>query len=269
MGSTVSKIKRCKIRVTGIVQGVGFRPFIYRLAKENNLTGYVLNDSEGVLIEAQGEKLDEFIRNIRLLAPPASFVSGIATVDLPFKNEETDFVIKPSPQAVERETLISPDLAICADCRREIKDKNDRRYNYAFTNCTNCGPRFSIVRDVPYDRQNTTMQDFIMCGKCRTEYDSPLDRRFHAQPNACADCGPQYRLFGETEIICDDVIAKAHDLIKQGAIVAVKGIGGYHLACDAFNAEAVATLRRRKIREDKPFAVMAANMEAIKKAAGM
>lgn len=144
MGSTVSEIKRCKIRVTGIVQGVGFRPFIYRLAKENNLTGYVLNDSEGVLIEAQGEKLDEFIRNIRLLAPPASFVSGIATVDLPFKNEETDFVIKPSPQAVERETLISPDLAICADCRREIKDKNDRRYNYAFTNCTNCGPRFPL-----------------------------------------------------------------------------------------------------------------------------
>ena len=265
MGSTVSEIKRCKIRVTGIVQGVGFRPFVYRLAKENNLTGYVLNDSEGVLIEAQGEKLDEFIRNIRLLAPPASFVSRIATVDLPFENEETDFVIKPSPQAVERETLISPDLAICADCRREIKDKNDRRYNYAFTNCTNCGPRFSIVCDVPYDRQNTTMQDFIMCGKCQTEYDSPLDRRFHAQPNACADCGPQYRLFGETEIICDDVIAKAHDLIKQGAIVAVKGIGGYHLACDAFNAEAVATLRRRKIREDKPFAVMAANMEAIKK----
>ena len=128
MGSTVSEIKRCKIRVTGIVQGVGFRPFVYRLAKENNLTGYVLNDSEGVLIEAQGEKLDEFIRNIRLLAPPASFVSGIATVDLPFENEETDFVIKPSPQAVERETLISPDLAICADCRREIKDKNSSPY---------------------------------------------------------------------------------------------------------------------------------------------
>lgn len=134
---------------------------------------------------------------------------------MPVDKAEVDFIIKPSPAAVERETLISPDLAICADCRREIKDKNDRRYNYAFTNCTNCGPRFSIVRDVPYDRQNTTMYNFIMCQKCQTEYDSPLDRRFHAQPNACALCGPQYRLFGEKEIICDDVIAKAHALIKQ------------------------------------------------------
>lgn len=265
MDSAVSGLKRYEIRVKGIVQGVGFRPFIYRLAKENNLTGYVLNDSEGVLIEVQGRELSGFIRDIKFLAPPASFVSEVIVNVLPVDKAEVDFIIKPSPAAVERETLISPDLAICADCRREIKDKNDRRYNYAFTNCTNCGPRFSIVRDVPYDRQNTTMYNFIMCQKCQTEYDSPLDRRFHAQPNACALCGPQYRLFGEKEIICDDVIAKAHALIKQGAIVAVKGIGGYHLACDAFNVEAVETLRRRKIREDKPFAVMAANMEMIKK----
>lgn len=265
MDSAVSGLKRYEIRVKGIVQGVGFRPFIYRLAKENNLTGYVLNDSEGVLIEVQGRELSGFIRDIKFLAPPASFVSEVIVNVLPVDKAEVDFIIKPSPAAVERETLISPDLAICADCRREIKDKSDRRYNYAFTNCTNCGPRFSIVRDVPYDRQNTTMYNFIMCQKCQTEYDSPLDRRFHAQPNACALCGPQYRLFGEKEIICDDVIAKAHALIKQGAIVAVKGIGGYHLACDAFNVEAVETLRRRKIREDKPFAVMAANMEMIKK----
>ena len=265
MGSTVSSLKRYKIRVRGIVQGVGFRPFIYRLAKEHNLTGYVLNDSEGVLIEAQGEQLEQFLKEIKLLAPPASFVSDIDAKSLPLNDEEIDFIIKASPKAVERETLISPDLAICDDCRREINDKNDRRYRYAFTNCTNCGPRFSIVQDVPYDRKNTTMKDFIMCDECLAEYENPLNRRFHAQPNACEICGPHYRLFGETEIICDDAIAKAHDLIKQGAIVAVKGIGGYHLACDAFNSEAVAKLRQRKIREDKPFAVMATNMEIIKK----
>lgn len=265
MGRTISGLKRYKIRVRGIVQGVGFRPFIYRLAKEHNLTGYVLNDSEGVLIEAQGEQLEQFLKGIKLLAPPASFVSDIDVKNLPLSGEEIDFIIKASPKAVERETLISPDLAICDDCRREINDKNNRRYRYAFTNCTNCGPRFSIVQDVPYDRKNTTMKDFIMCDECLAEYENPLNRRFHAQPNACEICGPHYRLFGETEIICDDVIAKAHDLIKQGAIVAVKGIGGYHLACDAFNSEAVAKLRQRKIREDKPFAVMATNMETIKK----
>lgn len=265
MGSAVSGLKRYKIRVKGIVQGVGFRPFIYRLAKAYTLTGYVLNDSEGVLIEVQGENLDDFVKNIRISAPPAAFVAEIITADLPPKDAETDFIIRKSPQAAKRRTLISPDLAICDDCRREIKDKNDRRYKYAFTNCTNCGPRFSIVQDIPYDRQNTTMRNFVMCEKCQAEYENPLDRRFHAQPNACRDCGPQYRLFGKTEIICDDVIAKAHDLIKQGAIVAVKGIGGYHLACDAYSGEAVAKLRRRKVREDKPFAVMAANMKTVKK----
>ena len=263
MGTTTRKI----IRVEGIVQGVGFRPFIYRLAKLNNLTGYVLNDSEGVLIEVQGENLSEFIESIKNLAPPAAFIANIIHHDLPIKTDERNFLIKPSPHAIERETLISPDLAICEDCKREILDSTDRRYRYAFTNCTNCGPRFSIVEDIPYDRQNTTMKNFIMCDKCQAEYDNPLDRRFHAQPNACSVCGPQYVLTDNqgNMINCSDILAKARELILAGYIVAVKGIGGYHLACDAKNYEAVAKLRERKVREDKPFAVMASDLATIKK----
>ena len=234
MGTTTRKL----IRVQGIVQGVGFRPFIYRLAKQYNLAGYVLNDSEGVLIEVQGEDLNEFIADIKRLAPPASFIAELDYHDLPINFGEQDFVIKPSPEAIERETLISPDLAICEDCKREILDSKDRRFRYAFTNCTNCGPRFSIVQDIPYDRKNTTMKNFIMCAKCQAEYDNPSDRRFHAQPNACAVCGPQYSLAdNQGNIIeCADILAKARELILQGCIVAVKGIGGYHLACDAQNA---------------------------------
>lgn len=263
MGTTTRKL----IRVQGIVQGVGFRPFIYRLAKQYNLAGYVLNDSEGVLIEVQGEDLNEFIADIKRLAPPASFIAELDYHDLPINFGEQDFVIKPSPEAIERETLISPDLAICEDCKREILDSKDRRFRYAFTNCTNCGPRFSIVQDIPYDRKNTTMKNFIMCAKCQAEYDNPSDRRFHAQPNACAVCGPQYSLAdNQGNIIeCADILAKARELILQGCIVAVKGIGGYHLACDAQNAQAVAKLRSRKIREDKPFAVMASDLTTVKK----
>lgn len=265
--SKTSSIKRWRIRVTGIVQGVGFRPFIYRLAIEYKLTGFVFNDSEGVLIEVQGleSDLELFSQAIKTLAPPASVVAEVKPKEISKAEDELSFVIKPSPEALERETMISPDLAICDDCRNEILDTKNRRYHYPFTNCTNCGPRFSIVQDIPYDRKYTTMRDFTMCNACKAEYDNPLDRRFHAQPNACNDCGPQYRLFGEQEIIVEDVLAKARELIKQGAIVAVKGIGGYHLACDAFNEEAVAKLRARKVREDKPFAVMANNLATVKK----
>ena len=258
--------KRYKIRVEGIVQGVGFRPFIYRLAQKYGLTGYVLNDSEGVLIEVQGTRLADFVADIRNLAPKAAFISNLNYKELATLDDEKEFIIKPSPKAVERETLISPDLAICEDCKREISDKTDRRYRYAFTNCTNCGPRFSIVEDIPYDRKNTTMKTFTMCAKCQSEYDNPLDRRFHAQPNACAACGPEYTLSDNQGNLVPsaDIIAKAHDLIKQGFIVAVKGIGGYHLACDAQNKEAVAKLRSRKIREDKPLAVMARDLATLK-----
>ena len=267
MGERISSITRFRIRVTGIVQGVGFRPFIYRLAIDYDLSGFVLNDSEGVLIEVQGAKavLQSFCKQIKSSAPPASKVNEVRFKEIAFVAGEEAFVIKQSSKAVECEAMISPDLAICDDCKKEIADRNNRRYNYAFTNCTNCGPRFSIVQDIPYDRKYTTMKDFLMCDSCQSEYDNPLDRRFHAQPNACSDCGPVYRLFGEAEIIADDVISKARKEIKKGAIIAVKGIGGYHLACDAFNEEAVAKLRKRKLREDKPFAVMAKNLATVKK----
>ncbi len=264
-------IKREKLRIRGIVQGVGFRPFIYRLAQKHNLSGFVLNDDDGVLIEVQGREiaLKNFGENIIQETPPVAVISTIKAEFILTVDNSTDFKILPSPKAVEREAMISPDLAICADCRREILDKSDRRYQYAFTNCTNCGPRFSIVQDIPYDRKNTTMHCFTMCDKCQAEYDDPLNRRFHAQPNACSECGPAYSLF---EVSGKKVIehgakavAKAHELIKKGAIVAVKGIGGYHLACDATNPVAVENLRKRKIREDKPFAVMANNLDTIKK----
>lgn len=267
MGGSAQGVMRRRIRVRGIVQGVGFRPYIYRLAKSHGLTGRVLNDSEGVLIEVQGssEQLKAFAAELPISAPPASRITSVEQTDVKADAAEQGFVIAPSPASSEREAMISPDLAVCDDCRREIMDSADRRYRYPFTNCTNCGPRFSIVEDVPYDRRNTTMKHFAMCGECQAEYDDPADRRFHAQPNACAACGPFYRLFGrEGELYCEDVIEKAHALIKEGYIVAVKGIGGYHLACDARNDAAVSKLRVRKVREDKPFAVMAADMQTIK-----
>lgn len=266
MGSRVSKIRRYQIRVEGIVQGVGFRPFIYRLATERYYGGYVLNDSKGVLLEIQGEQvdIDEFCQSIKQQAPPASYIATVNYLEMPIEPDEQIFVIRTSPQGQPKETLISPDLAICKDCKREIRDKKDRRYAYAFTNCTNCGPRFSIVQDIPYDRKNTTMKVFAMCDRCEMEYHNPLNRRFHAQPNACDECGPQYRLVAGKIYTGSESIDKAHNLIKQGAIIAVKGIGGYHLVCDALNEEAVSKLRQRKIREDKPFAVMATNLQVIK-----
>lgn len=267
MGSRVSEIKRYQIRVEGIVQGVGFRPFIYGLAIQSCYSGYVLNDVEGVLLEIQGQDIDieNFCQCIKTKAPKASYITNISYQEIDVICDDKEFIIQKSPQGLTKETLISPDLAICEDCKREIKDKNNRRYQYAFTNCTNCGPRFSIVQDIPYDRQNTTMKVFPMCKKCEDEYTNPLDRRFHAQPNACDICGPQYKLVADKVYIANESIKKAHELIKKGAIVAVKGIGGYHLVCDAFNEEAVANLRQRKIREDKPFAVMATNLDIVKK----
>ena len=211
MGSRVSEIKRYQIRVEGIVQGVGFRPFIYGLAIQSCYSGYVLNDVEGVLLEIQGRDIDieNFCQCIKTKAPKASYITNISYHEIDVICDDKEFIIQKSPQGLTKETLISPDLAICEDCKREIKDKNNRRYQYAFTNCTNCGPRFSIVQDIPYDRQNTTMKVFPMCKNCEDEYTNPLDRRFHAQPNACDICGPQYKLVADKVYIANESMKKA------------------------------------------------------------
>ena len=257
--------ERRAFRVSGIVQGVGFRPFVYRLAMRCGLGGWVLNDSAGVGIEAEGAaaSLDAFAAALRDEAPLAASVTAVTVRELPPVGAQ-DFRILPSPAGDAPRTLVSPDLAVCADCRRETMDARDRRHGYAFTNCTNCGPRYSIIRGVPYDRPLTTMAAFRMCDACQSEYDDPADRRFHAQPNACADCGPAYRLLTETGAFDGDAIAETRRIVAAGGIVAVKGIGGYHLVCDARSEAAVTRLRARKHREDKALAVMAGSPETVR-----
>ena len=256
---------RRAFRVSGIVQGVGFRPFVYRLAEAFALAGRVWNDSAGVGIEAEGaaEALDAFAAALRTEAPLAAAVASVTFSELPPTGEE-GFRILPSPAGTAARTLVSPDLAVCADCRREILSTENRRYGYAFTNCTNCGPRYSIIRGVPYDRPLTSMALFQMCPACQREYDDPADRRFHAQPNACADCGPAYRLLVDGVEQAGDPLAQAREMIAAGGIVAVKGIGGYHLACDARRDAAVRRLRERKHRAAKALAVMAGSMELVR-----
>jgi hydrogenase maturation protein HypF len=253
--------ERWRIRVRGIVQGVGFRPFVFGLATRYKLSGFVLNDSEGVLIEAEGsaDTLNTFCQAIRAEAPPLARVESIEIV--PIQPARSDhFEIQHSVSAAQRATLIAPDSTTCADCLQELFDPADRRYYYPFLNCTNCGPRFTIIGDIPYDRPNTTMRSFAMCAQCQAEYDDPRNRRFHAQPNACPACGPQLTLqllatSGEP-LIATAAITHAAELLQRGQILAIKGLGGYHLACDAWNAQAVGNLRRRKQREAKPFALM-------------
>ncbi len=250
---------RHHILVQGIVQGVGFRPFIYGLALRLELAGFVLNDSNGVTIEVEGspESLDKFQAALRNDLPPMARVDSIAAKIIPAR-QETGFKIVHSHSGGEKHALISPDTATCPDCLRELFDPADRRYRYPFINCTNCGPRFTIVQDVPYDREKTTMRPFPMCPACQAEYENPLDRRFHAQPNACPVCGPQVRLMdktGQPLEVAGPIEAAARQL-AGGTILAIKGLGGYHLACNAFNAEAVDRLRSRKRREAKPFALM-------------
>ncbi|MFC2316074.1 MAG: carbamoyltransferase HypF, partial [Selenomonas massiliensis] len=225
----------------------------------------VWNDSAGVGIEAEGaaEALDAFAAALRTEAPLAAAVASVTFSEIPPTGEE-GFRILPSPAGTVARTLVSPDLAVCADCRREILSAENRRYGYAFTNCTNCGPRYSIIRGVPYDRPLTSMAPFQMCPACQREYDEPADRRFHAQPNACADCGPAYRLLVDGVEQTGDPLARAQDIIAAGGIVAVKGIGGYHLACDARRDAAVRRLRARKHREVKALAVMAGSMELVR-----
>ena len=258
----VSTIQRRRILVQGIVQGVGFRPFVYGQALLQGLVGFVLNNSQGVTIEVEGslEALDSFQQALCDQAPPLARIDSVATELIPPCHEDS-FVITPSQKGVERQALIPPDSATCDDCLRELFDPDDRRYRYPFINCTNCGPRFTIVQDVPYDREKTTMQVFPMCLACKAEYDDPLNRRFHAQPNACPLCGPQVRLFDWADDNFVDPIASAAQQLAREAILAIKGLGGYHLACDALNMEAVQLLRSKKHREAKPFALMVPDLE--------
>jgi hydrogenase maturation protein HypF len=259
-------MKCVNISIRGVVQGVGFRPFIHALAHELSLKGFVTNTSEGVFMTAEGERLETFLERIRTDAPP---LSRIMSIDISPAEPAgfPDFSIRESRETGSF-TLLSPDVAVCDDCLKEMFDKNDRRYLYPFINCTNCGPRYSITRSVPYDRANTTMKVFRMCPECSSEYGNPADRRFHAQPDACAVCGPHVALTAGDRVIVDaggDPLIEAIRLLKEGSIVAVKGLGGFHIACDASNADAVKRLRERKRRSNKPFALMAPDIGRIKK----
>ena len=257
-------VVRKQIAVSGIVQGVGFRPYVYRLASERQLHGSVRNTAAGVIIEIQGpgEAVENFLLRLPAEAPPLARITGVDVRDLPCNGELRFRIVCSGPQEKIR-TLISPDVAVCGDCLRELFDPTDRRYKYPFINCTNCGPRFTIVRGIPYDRPLTSMAGFTMCPVCRQEYGDPRDRRFHAQPNACWQCGPQVELWDRAgaAVLAADVIHEAAQKLQQGAVVAIKGLGGFHLAVDATNAAAVARLRERKRRVEKPFAVMAPSLE--------
>jgi hydrogenase maturation protein HypF len=259
--------RRAHVRVEGTVQGVGFRPYVYRLAGELGLDGFVLNDAHGVLIEVEGssEVVADFLARLAQEAPPLARVERVVADD----REPTScagFTIRESPRGGVPDAPVTPDSATCAECLAELLDPADRRFRYPFTNCTNCGPRFTIVRGVPYDRPFTTMAGFRMCERCQAEYDDPGDRRFHAQPNACSECGPSVSLIdadGDPVALGDatDAVAAAAAALRAGQILALKGIGGFHLACRADDEAAVALLRARKHREDKPFALMAPDLE--------
>ena len=260
---------RHRLRVTGTVQGVGFRPFVYRHAVALELTGFVLNDSAGVLIEVEGtpERVAELTRRLVDDAPPLARVTGVAAEEVPAIGQAAGFHIVESRDAGAADAPVSIDTAACPDCLAEVDDPTDRRTGYAFTNCTNCGPRYTIVLGVPYDRPATTMAAFTMCPQCQAEYDDPADRRFHAQPNACPVCGPSLSwraATGDAPEVLDGPTAldAALAALDAGGIVAMKGIGGYHLVADATNDAAVAELRRRKARDDKPFAVMVPDVAA-------
>ena len=250
--------RRARVRVRGTVQGVGFRPYVYRLAGELELSGFVLNDAHGVVAEVEGigDAVEAFLARLATEAPPLASVEEVVATTCAVTGE-TGFAIRASPAGGVPDAPVTPDTATCDDCLRELFDPADRRYRYPFVNCTNCGPRFTIVRGVPYDRPLTTMAAFLMCDACRAEYEDPADRRFHAQPNACPRCGPSLALAGGGGAVGDAALAEVVGALRRGRIVAIKGIGGYHLACRADDERAVATLRARKHREEKPFALMA------------
>lgn len=299
----MSNPERMAIRIKGIVQGVGFRPFIFNLALEHGLVGWVTNDSAGVLLEVEGsqETLQAFLADIPVKVPPLARIDSIEHHCVEPLGE-TDFTIKATDRSERVRTLISPDMATCPDCLRELQDPSDKRYLYPFINCTNCGPRFTIIEEMPYDRPFTTMREFVMCPECQAEYEDPRNRRFHAQPNACPDCGPEVRLtdgqgvtvlavtagmgsmdaeimgagveYGERSIESSGSgpgalpawalpVIRLRAELAQGKVAGVKGLGGYHLVTDAFNGEAVRTLRARKHRPDKPLAVMMPDLQTV------
>jgi len=273
---------RKQIQIKGIVQGVGFRPFVFALASRTELKGRVLNNEIGVLVDVEGEqcRIEQFISELRTMAPPLSQIDSVECKPYSNGTNYSDFRIVESETMGQKFSPIAADIATCGDCLREMFDENDRRFRYPFINCTNCGPRFTIIENVPYDRANTTMRDFEMCAPCLAEYADPLNRRFHAEATCCPACGPSICLCdaetlrrGEkggnttgTECVdYDDALIQAKGLLNEGKILAVKGIGGYHLVCDALNAVAVETLRHRKYREDKPFALMAKSLKVVEK----
>ncbi|WP_089719386.1 carbamoyltransferase HypF [Candidatus Entotheonella palauensis] len=263
---------RRHIRVTGVVQGVGFRPFVYNLATQIGLVGTVQNDAAGVLIEVEGEagQLALFEQALKENAPPLAVVERVVVEPMPspipLDEWPASFEIIASQDCAEHTALIAPDVATCADCLRELHNPSNRRYRYPFINCTNCGPRFTIIQGVPYDRPLTTMAGFTMCEACQQEYDHPHDRRFHAQPNACVVCGPTVALQRapcSEAVTGEDAIRQGQQVLKTGGVLAVKGLGGYHLACDAQSEGAVRLLRQRKGRWEKPFALMARDLATV------
>jgi len=257
--------QRIRIRYQGTVQGVGFRPHIYRLARAYNLSGWVKNDSSGVVVEVEGEPegIEWFLKASVDQAPVLARIKSVEQSKIS-PNGEKEFVIRESERNDVVSTQVSSDACTCEDCLKELFSAEDRRYLYPFINCTNCGPRFTIIERIPYDRPYTTMKVFKMCKECEAEYHNPLNRRFHAQPNACSVCGPRlFLLDREGKEVSGDAVKKSVELLKQGKIIAVKSLGGYQLACSALNEEAVRELRTRKIREDKPFALMAESLDAI------
>jgi hydrogenase maturation protein HypF len=260
-------LTRTRVRVEGIVQGVGFRPFVHALAGRLGLAGLVGNDPGGVFVEVEGpaETVERFLAAMAAEAPPLAVIERVTATQLA-PTGIPGFAIAPSQAGGERQALVSPDTATCADCLGELADPADRRHRYPFINCTNCGPRFTIVRDVPYDRPATTMAAFAMCADCAREYHDPADRRFHAQPVCCPACGPALALLDRDGRAAEgDPLAGAAARLRDGAVVAVKGLGGYHLAADAASEPAVAALRARKRREDKPFAVMVADLDTARR----
>jgi len=257
--------QRLRLAAVGQVQGVGFRPFVYRLAADYGLTGFVVNDAGGVVIEVQGapQSLQKFVHRLHGELPPLAQISRCEQTELPSLAGQEHFEIRPSAAGEMVDAQVTVDTAVCEDCLRELRDPSDPRYGYPFINCTNCGPRYSIVRRIPYDRANTTMAEFAMCSLCAGEYEDPASRRFHAQPVACPKCGPAVWLVDKQgrQIACEDAISRATTMLRGGCIVALKGLGGFHLACRADDDEVVRRLRLQKRRDAKPFALMAANLE--------
>ncbi len=262
-------IQRARITIRGAVQGVGFRPFVYRLARELRLGGWVVNSPQGVFIEAEGETgvLDEFRLRLEREKPDRS---SIQSVECSFLDPAgfAEFAIRRSESLGSPTALVLPDIATCPACLAEVFDPRNRRHRYPFTNCTHCGPRFSIIEALPYDRANTSMKLFRMCAACRDEYENPEDRRFHAQPNACPECGPRFELWdadGRAEAQGDEALTAAARRVAAGDVVAVKGLGGFHLMVDARSDSAVLRLRARKHRDEKPLALMAPSVHALRR----